>query len=640
MNVQSCPALFIARFSRAALVLAILPLLPCAIATAQVSVLTHHNDNSRTGQNISEPYLNPANVNKSEFGVLFTQAVDGMVVAEPLYVPNLQISGARHNVLFVVTLHDGVYAFDADNSKGSNATPLWYTSLINPPTVTTVPISAQGCTQTGFTEMGILGTPVIDPTTNTMYLVAKTLESGKYVFRLHALNILTGQESLGSPIEIQASYTVNGNHVSFAQRHRMQRPALLLANGVVYIAFGTMGCKSSPPSTGWVMAYSASTLQQLATLDVGATQSAVPGIWMSGDGPSVDSEGNVYLATGDGVFDYNVGGLDFGDTLMKLRLQSGSLEVEDYFTPYNQAELNERDFDLGSAGLVLLPTQPGPYPNLGIIVGKGATIYLVNLDSLGQYNPLVDQVVQEVPFQTSAQTWINGGVTYWNQLVYLSGGHNAIEAFSLNNGLLSTTPVLKTSQNYNFPSLFSLSANGKQNGILWGTEQVFNGATDLASILGAFNATNLEPLYGSPSSGTHAVAPGTSLSFPMVVNGKVYLGTQVNLTVFGLFGKMKTYSGSNQKGEPGTKLPQPLRVRVTDAYTGSPTVGITINYSDGGSGGSFSNPTAITNSNGVASTAYTLPDVPGVYKISATGTAVTATGFTETATAAQETERQ
>jgi hypothetical protein len=635
MKVQPCAALFIARFRRAASVLAIFPIIVAGIATAQVSVLTHHNDNSRTGQNISEPYLTPSNVNKGNFGVLFTQPVDGMVVAEPLYVPNLQINGAKHNVLFVVTLHDGVYAFDADNGIGSNASPLWYTSLINPPTVTTVPISAQGCLQTGFKEMGILGTPVIDPATNTMYLVAKTLESGTYVFRLHALNILTGQESLAGPVEIQASYTVNGKHVSFAQRHRMQRPALLLANGVIYIAFGTMGCKSDPPSTGWVMAYNAGTLQQLATLDVGPTQSAVPGIWMSGDGPSVDSEGNVYLATGDGAFDYNVGGLDFGDTLMKLSLQSGNLEVADYFTPYNQAYLDQNDFDLGSGGLVLLPTQPGPYPNLGIIVGKGATLYLVNLDNLGQYDPLVDQVVQEVPFQTSSQTWILGGVTYWNQLVYLSGGHNAIEAYSLNNGLLSSTPVLKTSQNYNFPSLFSLSANGQQNGILWGAEQIFNGATDLASVLGAFNASNLQPLYGSPSSGTHAVAPGTSLNFPMVVNGKVYLGTQVNVTVFGLFAKMKTLSGSNQKGVPGTKLPQPLRVRITDAYTGNASVGVTVNFSDGGSGGTFSNPTATTNSNGVASTAYTLPDKAGVFKITATGTAVTTTSFTETATAAQ-----
>ena len=636
MKVQPCAALSLARFSRAALVLTIIPIMLSGIAAAQVSVLTHHNDNSRTGQNISEPYLNPANINKSEFGVLFTQAVDGMVVAEPLYVPNLQINGANHNVLFVVTLHDGVYAFDADNNSGSNASPLWYTSLINPPTVTTVPISAQGCTQTGFTEMGILGTPVIDPTTNTMYLVAKTLESGKYVFRLHALNILTGQESPGSPVEIQASYTVGGTHVTFAERHRMQRPALLLANGAVYVAFGTMGCKQAPPSTGWVMAYSASTLKQLASLDVGPTQSAVPGIWMSGDGPSVDSEGNVYLATGDGAFDYNVGGLDFGDTLMKLSLENGNLEVEDYFTPYNQADLDLNDFDLGSSGLVLLPTQPGPYPNLGVIAGKGATIYLVSLDNLGQYNPLLDQVVQEVPFQSGSQTEILGGVTYWNQFVYLSGGHAAIEAYSINDGLLSTTPVLKTTHSYNFPSLLSISANGQQNGILWAAEQIFNGATDLGSVLGAFNASNLEPLYSSPSSGTHVIDPGTSLSFPMVVNGKVYLGTQVNMTVFGLFAKMKTLSGSNQKGEPGTKLPQPLRVRVTDAYTGSPTVGITINFSDGGSGGTFGNPAAITNANGVASTAYTLPDDVGVYKISATGTAATTTGFTETATAAQK----
>jgi len=635
MQVQPCAALPMARFPRIASVLAIFPV-ALAIATAQVSVLTHHNDNSRTGQNVSEPYLAPSNVNKSQFGVLFTQPVDGMVVAEPLYVPNLQINGTQHNVVFVVTLHDGVYAFDADNSTGANVSPLWYTSLINPPAVTTVPIASQGCLQTGFTEMGILGTPVINPTTNTMYLVAKTLESGKYVFRLHALNILTGQESLGGPVEIQASYTVDGKHVSFAQRHRMQRPALLLANGVVYIAFGTMGCRTDPPSTGWVMAYNASTLQQLATLDVGPSQTAVPGIWMSGDGPSVDSQGNVYLATGDGAFDYNVGGLDFGDTLMKLSLQSGSFDVADYFTPYNQADLDQNDLDLGSGGLVLLPTQPGPFPNLGIIVGKGTTLYLVNLDNLGQYNPLVDQVVQEVPFESSTPTEILGGVTYWNQLVYLSGGHNAIEAFSVTNGLLSATPVLKTSQNYNFPSLFSLSANGQQNGILWGTEQVFNGATDLASVLGAFKASNLQPLYGSPSSGTHTVAPGTSLNFPMVVNGKVYLGTQVNVTVFGLFAKIKTFSGSNQKGAPGTKLPQPLRARVTDAYTGNASVGVSVSFSDAGSGGTFSNPTAVTNSNGVASTAYTLPNKAGVYSITATGTAVTTTTFTETATAAQE----
>lgn len=210
-----------------------------APSVAQVSVLTHHNDLSRTGQNLNETYLTPAVVNSAHFGPLFAQPLDGMAVAEPLYVPNLEINGAIHNVVFVVTMHDGVYAFDADNNMGSNSSPLWYTSLINPPAVTTVPAVDQGCPGHGFTEMGVLGTPVIDPTTNTIYLVAKTLESGNYVFRLHALNIQTGQESLDGPVVIEASYVSNGETVTFEPQHRMNRPALLLLNGVLYIEFGT-----------------------------------------------------------------------------------------------------------------------------------------------------------------------------------------------------------------------------------------------------------------------------------------------------------------------------------------------------------------------------------------------------------------
>jgi len=388
---------------------------------AQVSVLTHHNDNLRTGQNLSETYLTPSVVNATRFGELFAQPLDGMAVAEPLYVPNLLVNGTTHNVVFVVTLHDGVYAFDADNNTGNNAAPLWYTSLIDPPSVTTVPIADQGCVNHNFTEMGILGTPVIDPTTNTMYLVAKTLESGSYVFRLHALNIQTGKESTGGPVPIQASYVSNGDVVTFTEQHRMNRPALLLSNGVVYIEFGTMGCKGAPPSTGWMMAYNASNLQQLAVLDVGPTQRATPGIWMGGDGPSVDSNGNVYLATGDGLFDYDLGGLDYGSTLMKVSLNGDALSLVDYFTPYNQDYLNDNDLDLGSGGLVLLPPQSGPYPNLGVIAGKEGTIYLINQDSLGGYNPAADQVLQEIPFNASETINLNGGATYWNQNIYFGG---------------------------------------------------------------------------------------------------------------------------------------------------------------------------------------------------------------------------
>jgi hypothetical protein len=593
---------------------------------AQVSVLTHHNDNSRTGQNLAETYLTPDVVNYNHFGALFSHPVDGIVIGQPLYVPNLQVNGATHNVVFVATLHDGVYAFDADNNTGKNASPLWYRSFINPPNVTTVPIADQGCPSNGFTELGILGTPVIDPTTNAMYLVAKTKEKGTYVHRLHALDITTGHEKFGGPRVIKASYDSGGHEVTFQDQHRMQRPALLLSNGVVYIAFGTMGCKGNPPSTGWMMAYSASNLQQLAVLDVGPTQTGLPGIWMGGAGPAVDSNGDVYVATGDGVFDYTVGGLDYGDTLLRLSLAGGSFGLADYFTPYNQADLYARDLDLGSSGLVVLPDQQGPNKHLGIIAGKQGMIYLVNRDNLGQYNSVTDQVVQEVPFDPGSEIEIMGGANYWNNLVYFGGQHVPVKSFSLTNGLLSTSPVATTTYSYNFSSLFSISANGEENGILWGVEQKLH-----RSVLNAFQATNLKPLYQSTQRDPLHGTP--HLVVPTIANGKVYIGTRDNVAVMGLFAKIVHTGGDKQTGHVGTKLPKALRVTVTDAYTGKPISGVTIHFSDGGSGGSFSNPNPVTNSGGVATTNYTLPGQPGVYIITASRTGFTTAGWTETATA-------
>ena len=592
---------------------------------AQVTVLTHHNDNSRTGQNLSETYLTPAVVNAQGFGQLFTQPLDGIAVAEPLYVPHLQINGVTHNVVFVVTLHDGVYAFDADSSTGSNASPLWYTSLINPPTVTTVPLSDQGCVGHGITEMGILGTPVIDPTTQTIYLVAKTLENGNYIFRLHALNIQTGKEALGSPVAIQGSYTNSqGETIDFVQQHRMNRPALLLSNGVIYISFGTMGCKGFPPSTGWLMAYSASTLQQISVLDVGPGQESTPGIWMSGAGPSVDSSGNVYVATGDGLFDFDTGGLDYGDTLMKVSLVGNDLDLIDYFTPYNQAYLDQNDLDLGSGGLVLLPPQPGPHPNLGVIVGKEGTIYLVDRDNLGGYNPLSDQVVQEVPFNPNANVALTAGATYWNKELYFGSGAGNIpvEMFSMSNGLLSTAATATTAKNYNFFSLFSVSSNGAKNGILWGVNQKKSSST-----LVAFNATDLSLLTESPSfeQTLHFVTP-------MIANGKVYVTTQNSLVVMGMLARNLITEGNQQTAAAGTQLATPLVVRVTNAYTKAPMAGVKITFSDSGAGGKFSIPNATTNSAGYAGTYYTLPLTPGVYKITATGSGLTSPSFTETAT--------
>jgi hypothetical protein len=599
-------------------------------STAQVSVLTHHNDNQRTGQNLSETHLTPAVVNSGRFGQLFTQHLDGRAVAEPLYVPNVQINGTSHNVVFVVTLHDGVYAFDADNNTGANASPLWYTSLINPPNVTTVPIADQGCVMHGFSEMGILGTPVIDPNAGVIYLVAKTLESGNYVFRLHALNIQTGQEALGGPTVIQASYQVNGKTVTFVPQHRMNRPALLLSNGVIYLEFGTMGCKGSPPSTGWMMAYNASTLQQMAVLNVGPTQSATPGLWMSGDGPSVDSNGNVYLATGEGQFDFNLGGLDYGDTLLKVNLQGGNLSVLDYFTPFNQADLNAEDLDLGSGGLVMLPPQPGPFPNLGVLAGKQGMIYLINQDSLGEYNPVADQVVQELPFNPNSETELDGGATYWNQSIYFGGATDdgtgiPIQKFSLRNGLIFTTP-LATANPYEIFSLLSISANGKSNGILWGVAQAKTGATVVA-----FNAANLTPLVATP-----LTTPVLHFVTPMIANGKVYVTTSGSLAVLGLLEGVLVSGGNNQTAKAATKLPKPLIVRVLSQYTGAPVPGVTVNFNDGGSGGVISNPSMVTNSNGYAGTYYTLPATPGTYQVVASGTAMTTAHFTEKATAAAQ----
>lgn len=629
MHAHPCTDSFLNTL-RAILSVMLLATVCSTLTQAQVSVLTQKNDNSRTGQNLNETYLTTGVVNANHFGSLFTQSIDGYAVAEPLYAPNLVINGATHNVIFVVTLHDGVYAFDADSNAAGNASPLWYQSLIDPPNVTTVPIADQGCPVNGYSEMGILGTPVIDPSTNTMYLVAKTLESGNYVFRLHALNIQTGAETFGGPVVIQASYMLKGETVAFEPQHRMQRPALLLSNGVIYIGFGNMGCKAEPESTGWFMAYSASTLEQLAILDVAPDRASVPGIWMSGDGPSADSNGNVYLATGDGAFDYTLGGFDYGDTLMKVNLANGVFQFLDYFTPYNQAQLYADDEDLGSSGLLLLPTQAGPYPNLGVIAGKGGTIYLINQNNLGQYNTAADQVVEEVPVNPSLEfPEIYGGPSYWNQLIYFGMAGSPIEAFSLTNGVLSTSPVAQTATNYNLSSLFSISANGTQSGIVWGLEQKYKGSTGIASILVAFNASNLDFLYSGE------LSPSTHLAFPMVANGKVYVGTQTNLTVLGLLPEIVGTAGNKQTGQVGTALPTPLRVVVGNVYTKKAMAGVTVNFSDGGKGGSFSNPSPVTNSEGIADTTYTLPPNPSTCKLSVSRTGFLSAYFTETATAAQ-----
>jgi hypothetical protein len=414
-----------------------------------VSVTTYHNDNSRTGQNLHESILTPANVNPSQFGRVFVQPVDGYIYAQPLYVPNVSIGGATHNVVFVATEHDSVYAFDADSAAGANANPLWHVSFINPPGVTAVDsYNDAGCGDL-VPEIGISGTPAIDTGSGTLYVVANTKENGAFFQRLHALDIATGNEKFGGPVAIHGTVAgtgdgSSGGQVSFDALKQNQRPGLLLRNGVVYIASASH-CDISPYHA-WVFGYNASTLQQVAVWN-STPNGGLGGIWQGGGGPAADSAG-IYFATGNGTFDVNTGGKDWGDTILKMSGPTGgTLRPLSYFTPFNQDVLAADDTDLGSGGVVLLPDLPAGSAHQHLLVqcGKEGSVYLVDRDNMGGYNSTTDQVVQELAGATGG---IWGMPAYWNNTVYFGGQYTvpiAISASTTLKALAVATGYLNSS---------------------------------------------------------------------------------------------------------------------------------------------------------------------------------------------------
>jgi chitodextrinase len=523
-----------------------------ANATVYVSnypgTFTFHNDNIRTGQNLSETVLTPANVNSQQFGKLFSYTTDGISHASPLYVANVTIPGkGSHNVVYVATEHDTVYAFDAD---GLSAAPLWQVSFINPTAgITTVPPADTGETGDIAPEIGITGTPVIDPVAGTLYLVVKTKEvSGatrSYPQRLHALDITTGAERFGSPVVVQASVPgtgdgSSGGQLPFNSLRENQRPALLLSNGVIYIGFASHGDR--PPYHGWVLGYNATTLQQLmAYCDTpNGTQG---GIWQSGMGLAADAAGNVYFMTGNGTFDANTGGLDYGDSFVKL---SPSGAVLDYFTSRDQDIMNNSNWDLASSGTLLLPDQPGAIPHLLLGAGKTGTIYLVNRDNMGHYNSNNDnQIVQSLvgifPNGTPEPGNYSSPV-YFSGSVYFSPVNDTIKAFRLTNGLLTISPTSSSAVIYPYPGgWIALSANGNTNGILWAIQRNDPGVSDPGTaapgILRAYLATDLSTeIYNSSEAGTRdALDYAAKFTIPLVANGKVFVLTNGRLTAFGLF---------------------------------------------------------------------------------------------------------
>jgi hypothetical protein len=487
----------------------------------QVPVTTWHYDNARTSANTWETTLTPSNVNSTKFGKLFTQLVDGIVVGHPLYLPGVTIPGQPnvYNVVYVATMHDSVYAFDADHA---NTLPLWMTSVLNysPAGATSVPSSVtQNSHATGWTELGIVSTPVIDPATGTLYLVAETYENNSVVHRIHALDVATGQEKLGGPTTIAATYTLNGITTTFADLYQMNRPGLLLANGHVYIGFGSNCCNNY--SQGWVLSYNAATLRQEGTF------TAEPGkvlasIWQKGAGISADGSGNIYAETGEG---YYVSGTNLSSSVLKLTQTNTTVGLADWFTPYNQLYLSSNDLDLNDAVLIL-PDQPGTYPHELIAEGKEGTIYVLNRDNMGQFCSTCTagdtQIVQEIPLGAGKKS---GTPVYWNNTVYFTGESSPVFAYTLHNGSLVVPASVKSIQIAGGDHAI-ITANGNSNGILWFT----------GSSLWAMDAASLNTLYTSDqaANGRDTLPPLAHFATPIAADGKVFVGTQNSLVVYGL----------------------------------------------------------------------------------------------------------
>jgi hypothetical protein len=510
--------------------------------TEYPGVLTYHNNSSRTGWNPSEIVLTPGNVTQSQFGKLFSYPVDGYVYAQPLYVANVSIPGRGfHNVLYVVTSHDSVYAFDAD---GRSAIPLWQTSFLSSG-VTPIPSSAFGTTSGTIAklfgpEIGITGTPVIDKATQTIYLVAATRENNTDVQRLHALDITTGVDNK-VPVVIRGTVPGTGSgsdgagSLSFKAHQNLQRAGLALANGKIYVAFGSHYDRR--PYHGWVFAFSKSSLQRQAIFCVTPDGLGFgAGVWMGGAAPGVDAAGNIYISSGNGDFTADTGGTGYGNTVMKL---SSTLAVLDWFAPANQIYLNDNDYDLGSGGTLLLPDQSGTtHPHELVMFGKdpSGTIYVLDREDLGRYNPAGDtQIVQSIPHQ------IGDGVNkprsmpaYWNGRVYFIAMHDVPKQFTLTNGLLSPTPTARASTLFGFPGATpSISSKNSTNAILWAVENV-SGAP---AVLHAYSAANITiELYNSNQAGARDNPDiATTFSIPTIANGKVYIAGRTQVTVYGLF---------------------------------------------------------------------------------------------------------
>ena len=506
-------------------------------ASAQVAVTTFQYDNYRSSTNSHETTLTVNNVNVNQFGRKAVFPVQGYVYAQPLYVPNVNIGGVLHNVVYIATEHDQVYAFDVNSGQ-----QLWRKNLLITigPLIQVTPVSSSDVSCDDLVpEIGITSTPVIDVSNNLIFVIAKTkshnlvTQTTSFAQTLYALDIRTGNLR-NPPRGIVGRYPgagdgSQGGYLTFDPLVEHQRAALLLANGQVYAAWAS-NCDAGAYH-GWLMSFDELSLYTSGVW-VDTANGRQGGFWGSGAGPAADSAGSVYIGTGNGTYDSSA---DYGDSILRLTHSGSTFTVADYFTPWDQATLDYYDGDLGSGGVLLLPDQPGSqHPHLLLQVGKEGTIDLVDRDDMGHFNPNNDnQIVQTLPYAIGPM-W--GSPAFWNSSVYFGGTSDHLKAWGFNprTQRLTTNHTSESSESFNYPGPTpAVSSNATGNGIVWIIETDTNGGN---AVLRAYDATNLATEIYNSDQNSDRDAPGLAVKFtvPTVADGHVFVGAQNQVSMYGL----------------------------------------------------------------------------------------------------------
>lgn len=611
ISAQSHPAngVISGYFSIIVLLIAALFVLPPSAANAGVHVLTSHNDHARLGVNNQETNLTPATVSSGNFGKVFSYPVDGYVYAQPLVLSGVTLPDQTvRNLVFVATEHDSLYAFDGDSQNGTNNGVVWHVSFINPAAgVTTMP---SGDTGSGdiVPEIGITATPVIDADAGVIYVEVKTKEKGQYIHRLHALDVRTGEEMPNSPVLITATVKGSGDgssggNLPFNGQRQMARPGLSLVktagftNPVVYIAYASHG--DNGPYHGWVLGYDSKTLQQVHVYNA-TPNGGLGGFWMAGNGPAFDSDGSIYLITGNGT--YNSNGKSFGDSYVKLVTANTNLVQSDWFTPFNQNDLNNADADLGSGGNIVLPDSAGSaaHPHLLVGCGKDGVIHLLDRDNMGKFNSANDNQTVQALGGVINGTW--SSPAYYKGRLYYQGSGDVLKSLVCTNARISGTVLSQSRQGFGYPGATpSISANNNTNGIAWVLQTDGYGSRSPA-VLHAYDAENLQTeLYSSAAlSSRDNPGPAVKYTVPTVANGRVYVGSANALAVYGT----GNWVAKPTLNPPGGQFSDFVIVTITDA-----TPGATIYYTTDGNdptpqSSPYTGPITVTNTLAIRARAY------------------------------------